>query len=77
MAEVERALKIKKDSEAKQLWVGIPPSAKQCRKCIHAYRDTEYTIGAEKANCDMFQPPDDKPPGVLKDEEKCDFYEDK
>ena len=70
-----KALKEKKDREAKQPWVGIRPPATQCKKCIHAYPNTEYTIGAEKANCNMFQPPDDKTPGILQDKLDCPYFE--
>lgn len=72
---MNKGLKNKKDDEAKQQWVGIPPNAAQCKKCIHAYPDTKFTVGAEKANCEMYQPPEDKPPGVLQNTVNCDFYE--
>lgn len=77
MAKIDRALKIKRNLEAQQHWVSIPLSAKLCKKCIHAYPDTEYTIGAEKANCNMFEPPEDKPVEVLQGTADCDFYEER
>ena len=72
---VKPAIKKKQDDAAKELWVSIPPKATQCKTCIYAYPDTQYTIGAEKANCEMFEPPDDKPMGVLWKDEPCPFYD--
>jgi hypothetical protein len=35
-------------------------------------------VGAEKANCFMFEPaPNDKPAGVLTDEVTCPYFEEK
>lgn len=70
-----KAMKEREDRKAKEKWIGIRPPANQCKKCLHAYPDTEYTVGAEKANCEMFQPPDDKTPGILQDEIECEFFE--
>lgn len=75
MSKIISALKRKKDEEAKQLWIGIPPSAEQCRKCIYSLSDTQYTIGAEKAFCDIFTPPEGKSAGILTDDVECPFFE--
>ncbi|WP_090394296.1 hypothetical protein [Pseudobutyrivibrio sp. C4] len=68
-------IKEKQDLKANEKWTGVRPSAKQCKKCIHALKDTKFTIGAEKANCDMFISPDDKSPGILSDEVECPYLE--
>jgi len=71
---VSEELKKKKDEEASQIWVGIRPSAKLCKTCYNAYKDTKYTVGAEKANCKVYEPPYDKPSGVLWGDDNCEFY---
>lgn len=77
MEQIPKTLKIKKDKEAKQLWVSIKPSAKLCKTCKFAYPDTKYTKGYEKANCQVFESPEDKPMEVLWDGADCDFYTEK
>ncbi|MBP3199632.1 MAG: hypothetical protein J6N21_21905 [Butyrivibrio sp.] len=77
MSNLYKQIKEKQDLKANEKWIGVRPSAKQCRKCIHALKDTEFTIGAEKANCDMFIAPDDKSPGILIDEVECPYLEEK
>ena len=72
-----KAMKEREDRKAAERWISVKPSAKQCKKCIHAYEDTQYTVGAEKANCYMFEPPDDKTPGILQDKIECPFFEEK
>lgn len=72
-----KSLKIKKDKEAKQLWVSIPPQAELCKKCKFAYPDTEFTEGYRKANCLVFEPPEDKPMEILWENADCDFYTEK
>ena len=74
---ISKELKKKKDDEASQPWAVIRPSANQCKKCVHAYEDTQYTIGAEKANCYMFEPPEDKPHEVLWENKDCPYFEEK
>jgi hypothetical protein len=74
MTYIPEKLKIKKDKEAKQLWVSVKPSAVLCKTCKFAYPNTEYTKGYEKANCQVFESPEDKPMEVLWDGADCDFY---
>lgn len=71
---IEEELRNKKEEEAKQLWTSISPSAKQCQTCKFAYPDTEYVKGCQKANCFVFEPPEDKPMEVLWNDSDCDFY---
>ncbi len=59
----------------KEMCVVIKPSATQCKKCIYAYEDTKYTVGAEKANCEIYVSPYDKPKGVLWEDEICPYKE--
>ena len=75
--ENDLMIKIKLDNKASELWVGVSPPASQCKKCIHACEDTTYTIGAQKANCDMYESPYDKPPEILQDKIECEFFEKK
>lgn len=72
--EVSKELKRKKDEEAHQIWVGVDPSAKQCKRCLFAAEDTEYTVGAEMAYCDVYPMPEGKPKGVLDDKAECDSF---
>lgn len=69
-----KELRIKADKKAKELWVSIPPAANLCKTCKFAYPDTEFTKGYEKANCLVFESPEDKPTEVLWDNAECDFY---
>ena len=75
MSNAHNQIKEKQDLEANEKWTGVRPSAKQCKKCIHALKDTKFTIGAEKANCDMFVSPDNKSAGILLDEVECPYLE--
>ena len=75
--DIQKEMQKKAEDKAGEIWTGVGPSAKWCRKCIHAFKDTQYTVGAEKTNCDMFMPPDDKPDEVLWKNEECPFYEKK
>lgn len=77
MTKIDEQIKERQDEKANELWTGVRPSAKQCKKCIHALKDTKFTVGAEKANCEMFVPPDDKTPGILTDEIECPYFEEK
>lgn len=78
MTEEEKIKLFKKKSEEAAMTGGvIKPTAKLCKTCMHAYEDTQYTKGAEKANCYMFEPPDDKPGEVLWDGKDCMYYEKK
>jgi hypothetical protein len=78
MTKIDEQIKKREDDMANELWTGLRPSAAQCKKCIHAYPNTQYTVGAEKANCFMFEPaPNDKPAGVLTDEVTCPYFEKK
>lgn len=53
----------------------------QCKNCI--FRDKTKVVlegktidaGASKSVCDMFEYPDMKPVGVLKNTEECEYYE--
>ena len=70
-------IKKKQEEEAHQIWVGIDPKASQCKKCMFAAEDTEYTVGAEMAYCDIYPMPEGKPNGVLEDKVECpSFVED-
>ena len=70
-------IKKKQEEEAHQIWVGIDPKARQCKKCMFAAEDTEYTVGAEMAYCDIYPMPEGKPNGVLEDKVECpSFVED-
>ncbi len=71
---IDEELRKKKDEEARQLWKAISPTAKQCKTCKFAYPNTEYVNGYEKANCFVYEPPEDKPKEVLWDDGDCDFY---
>ena len=72
--EVSKELKKKKDEEAAQIWAGITPPASQCKKCMWAAEDTEYTVGAEMAFCDVYPMPDGKPNGVMEDKADCPSF---
>lgn len=72
-----KAMEERQDRKADELWVSVPPPAKLCRTCVYAFPNTKYTTGAEKANCEMFMPPDDKPQDVLWGDEECSYYEEK
>lgn len=74
MEQVSKDLKIKKEKEAKQLWVSISPEAKLCKTCKFRLLDTKFTKGYQKANCTIFQAPEDKPMDVLWRDADCDFY---
>ena len=74
---MDKELKIKKDEQAAELWTATSPSAKQCRTCKFAYADTKYTKGREKANCMVYESPEDKPHEVLWDGADCEFYTEK
>lgn len=74
MAYIPEKLKIKADKKAKEIWASIPPKASLCKTCKFAYPNTEYTKGYEKANCQVFESPEDKPMEVLWDGADCDFY---
>lgn len=74
---IQKELKKKANEKANEIWKAISPPAKLCKKCIHAFEDTQYTVGAEKTNCDMFMPPDNKPDEVLWENKDCPFYEKK
>jgi hypothetical protein len=67
-------LKKKKDEEASQIWIGIDPPAAQCKTCIFAVEDTEYTVGAELGRCDVYE---DKPMNILWDEVECEWHVEK
>lgn len=71
---VDPNLKKKKDEEASQIWASIDPKARQCKKCMWAAEDTEYTVGVEMAYCDIFPMPDGKPRGVLDDKVECEAF---
>lgn len=71
---VDPKLKKKKDEEAQQIWIGIDPPAAQCKKCLFAADDTEYTVGAEMAYCDVYELPAGKPDDILWDKEDCEFF---
>jgi hypothetical protein len=77
MTKIDEQIKARQDEKAAEKWTGIRPSAKQCKQCIHALEDTKFTIGAEKANCEMFVSPYDKTPGILTDEITCPYFEKK
>lgn len=74
MEKVSEALKKKKDEESRQIWVGTPPPASQCKTCMFAQKDTEYTVGAEMSFCDAYEAPEGKPTGVLWDQEECEYH---
>ena len=69
---MNKELKKKLDEKAKEIWIGVAPSAKYCRTCAFALEDTEFVSGAEKPSCDMF---DEKPDEVLWKDAECVFYE--
>lgn len=74
---VDPKLKKKKDEEAQQIWIGIDPPAKQCKRCMFAADDTEYTVGAEMAYCDIYEMSEDsdgKPDDILWDKAECEFF---
>lgn len=73
--EMTEKLIEKKKEEMQALGGVIRPKATYCKTCIHALPDTQYTVGAMKATCDMYL--DEKPAEVLMDGEECDFYEKK
>ena len=77
MRNIDDQLMKKQDAKANERWVGVRPSAKQCKRCINALKDTQYTIGAEKAYCDMFVSPEEKTPGILTDVIECPYFEEK
>lgn len=72
--DISEELKRKKNEEASQIWVGMAPSAEQCKTCIFALEDTEYTVGAEMSYCDVYEPPDGKPMDVLWDKTSCEWH---
>lgn len=74
---VDSELKKKKDEEASQIWASIDPPATQCKSCIFALEDTEYTVGAESSFCDVYEAPDGKPTDILWDEAKCEWLVEK
>lgn len=74
---MNQKLKKKIDEKVAQPLIAIRPSAEQCKNCVYAYPDTQYTVGAEKAYCEMYEPPEGKPAGVLVDETKCPLYEER
>ena len=74
MEEVSEALKKKKDEEASQIWASIPPPASQCKTCMFAQKDTEYTVGAEMSVCDVYEMPDGKPTDILWDKAECEYH---
>lgn len=74
---MDKELKIKKKEESKQIWTGVGPSAKWCRTCKYALKNTKFTIGAEKTNCGAYESPIDKPHEILWEDAKCPFYEKK
>ncbi len=69
---MDEKLKKKKDEEASQIWIGIGPSAVQCRKCFNALEDTEFTNGAEKAMCKIYT--EEKPTEVLWKGADCKYF---
>lgn len=78
MTKIDEQIKTREENKAKEVWTGVAPVAGQCKRCIHAYPNTQYTVGAEKSNCFMFEPaPNNKPAGVLTDEVTCPYFEEK
>lgn len=71
---VSKELKRKKDEESRQIWVGVSPSAEQCKTCAFAADDTEYTVGAEMSFCDVYELPDGKPTAILWDKQICEWH---
>lgn len=72
--DISEQLKKKKDEEASQLWIGKDPPARQCKKCMWAAEDTEYTV---VGFCDVYEMPEGKPMDVLWDEVECGFLVEK
>ena len=71
MAEDIKGIKRRQDEKAKEIWASIDPPASQCKTCIFAADDTEYTIGAEKSSCDVYEY---KPMDILWDKEECEYH---
>lgn len=71
---VSEELKKKKEEEASQIWIGVDPPAEQCKKCLWAAEDTEYTVGAEMDFCDVYEVEEGKPTGVLWDKTECPMF---
>ena len=67
-------MKAKMDENAAQIVVGKAPTAKYCRSCMWAYEDTKYTVGAEKAHCQIYEMPESKPNDVLWKDAECPAY---
>lgn len=72
--DINEELKRKKEEEASQIWVSIAPSAKQCKTCVFAAEDTEYTVGAEMGFCDVYEMPEGKPMDILWDDAECEWH---
>lgn len=70
-------MKEREDRKAMERWVGVKFPASQCKQCAWAYPDTKWTVGAEKGNCEIYIDPAIKPPDVLRDKAKCDYFEEK
>ena len=73
-------IKKRQDDKAKEIWTGVAPPASQCKKCVHAYKNVKISkdaviYGATNSSCDMYEPPDSKPNGILEDKADCEFYE--
>ena len=74
---IDEELKKKQEAKAREIWIGISPTAKQCKTCIFAKEDTEYTVGAEMDMCDVYSLEEGKPTGVLWDGAECEWHVEK
>ena len=68
--------------KSKEVWTGVAPPATQCLKCVYCYPDLiinkdNKIVGAYNAHCEIYQPPEDKPNGILEDKIECDFFEER
>ena len=73
--EMTKQLIEKKKEEIQAFGGVIKPKATYCKKCLHALPDTQYTVGAMKATCDLYL--EEKPADVLMDGQECEFFEEK
>ena len=71
---MNRTVKERQDEKAKELWVGIEPTAEKCKTCLMAYSEDEHWGGYLNSNCEIFEPPECKPKEVLWDGADCEYY---
>lgn len=50
-------------------------NCEQCKTCMFAIGSTMFSNRFDKSSCRMYEHPNMKPIGVIKNTENCDYYE--